>query len=206
MSYERDAKAKLDADSNFPEKIDIPILKYFWQSNPLFKSRVDSIPKFLRDVSVLSNFSDNELRVISQYFHHRFFENGEAIFKQHDQGMGFYLIFKGNVDIIVETRDKSDKDNIAKHIVSLDRHDYFGELALLQENSKRNASAIAQDSCQLLGLFKPDMDDLIHHHPVVATKLLQSISMIISNRLFSLTKEVMKLKSKIIELEKTDAN
>ena len=46
------------------------------------------------------------------------------------------------------------------------------------------------------------MEDLIHHHPIVATKLLQSISIIISNRLFSLTKEVVKLKAKIIQLEK----
>ena len=89
MSYERDARAKRDADDNFPIKIDIPVLKYFWQSNPLFKSRSESIPKFLRNVSVLSNFSDNELRIISKYLHHRFFENGEAIFKQDDQGMGF---------------------------------------------------------------------------------------------------------------------
>ena len=65
----------------------------------------------------------------------------------------FYLIYSGHVDIIVETRDNQDKENSVNHIVSLEKHDYFGELALLQMNSIRNASAISGDSCELLGLF-----------------------------------------------------
>lgn len=87
-------------------------------------------------------------------------------------------------------------------VVSLDSGDYFGELALLQENSLRNASAISRDNTLLLGIFKPDVEELINIHPIIATKLLQSISIIIANRLYSLTKEARSMKQKLFELEK----
>ena len=85
--------------------------------------------------------------------------------------------------------------------ILLEQGDYFGELALLQQNSIRSATVVAQNSAQLLGIFKPDMDELISRHPVVATKLLQSVSMIIAHRLFSLTEEMSRLQTKILQLE-----
>ena len=88
-------------------------------------------------------------------------------------------------------------------MLSLEENDYFGELALLQENNFRTATAIAREQSQLLGLFKPDLEDLINEYPIVATKLLQSISVILANRLFSITSEVRYLKSKLMDLEES---
>ena len=79
-------------------------------------------------------------------------------------------------------------------------YDYFGELALLQENNFRTAT-LSRDNSQLLGIFKPDLEVLIDEYPIVATKLLQSISVILANRLFSITSEVRALKMKIANME-----
>jgi len=81
--------------------------------------------------------------------------------------------------------------------LSLEKYDLFGELALLQENSIRNATAVAKSDTILLGVFKPDLDDMILEQPIIAAKLLQAISMIVANRLFHLTQEIIQLKSKI---------
>jgi CRP-like cAMP-binding protein len=206
MSYEQDIKERLDRKEPLPEKLDISLVKYFWQANPLIGVKSDTLPRFLRKVKVLKNFSDNELRLLSKSMHLRSFGNGEKIFNQNDLGVGFFLIYTGNVDIIVEKDSTSELSNAnldeAAHIVSLERSDYFGELALLQEHSYRNASAIARNNCQILGIFKPDIENLIGTNPIVATKLLQSVSSIIANRLFSLTTEVRSLKYKIKQLEK----
>ncbi|WP_372653907.1 cyclic nucleotide-binding domain-containing protein, partial [Halobacteriovorax sp.] len=180
-------------------------LKYFWQSNPLFSSNKNSIPKFLRRIKVLENFSDNELRLLSNSLHLRQFDDGEVIFKQNDNGVGFYFIYGGRVDIIVENdQGVSDfsSDNKLNHVVSLEKMDYFGELALLQQQSIRNATALARESCQLLGIFKPDLENLINSNPTIATKLLQAVSIITANRLFSVTNEVRRLKYKIKQLER----
>lgn len=188
-------------------RLDIPIARYFWQSGLFGSSSKDNIPKFLHKISVLKNFSENESRLFSKYLHHRTFSNGEIIFKQGNTGIGFYFILSGQVDITVakDSNDSFEDSGKESLVLTLERFDYFGELALLQENSVRNASAYAKENCSLLGFFKPDLDEMIEEHPIVATKLLQSISMIIANRLFLVTSEVRKLKNQIVKLEGKNA-
>lgn len=204
-SYEREVGKKIENGEGTPEKIKYSILKYFWDSNPLIRSQGDTIPKFLRSVDVLTNFTDLELRTLSKYLNERKFSDREIIFKQNDYGMGLYFIFRGHVDLYVNKNDEEttliEKESIS-HLLTLGANDYFGELSLLQENSIRNASAVARDGCVLLGIFKPDLEEMINLYPVVAAKLLQAISVIIASRFFSLSKETKELKVKLAALEK----
>lgn len=205
-SYESEVwEAKQDRQE-LPAKLDISTVKYFWQLNPLIKSNKYSIPRFLRKLSVLSNFSDFELQVLIRYLHHRTFAPDEVIFRQNEEGIGFYFIYGGQVDIYVQTDNPTDDSPevaaMKRHVVTLERGEYFGELALLQEKSLRSAECVAKNVVELLGIFKPDMEEMIAQHPVVAAKLLQSISMIIANRLYTITKEVGELKYRICQLEK----
>jgi len=200
-SYEKEMHQKIESNSQLPDKLDISLLKYFWQASPLSGSRMDSIPKYLRKIDVLKNFSDNELRVLSQSMHLRVFTDGEVIFNQKDIGVGLYFIYSGQVDVKVE----NEEDRNENIVLTLDKHDYFGELALLQEGSVRNATAVSRDTTQLLGIFKPDVEHLIESYPVVATKLLQSISVIIANRLYSVTQELKRTKYKLNQLEAESA-
>ncbi len=202
-SYEQDRQGQ-GADSR-EKKIDLSLLKYFWQAGPLNFSKQDSIPRFLRKIKVLKNFSDGELYILSKYLNERNFRRSEIIFQQGDVGIGFYLIFSGQVEISVDDNKFEVDDDMpqGKYSLNLERHDFFGELALLQENAIRNATATAKDDCILFGIFRPDLDDLILQYPVVAARLLQSVSMIIANRLFFLTQEVRFLKTKLENREAT---
>jgi CRP-like cAMP-binding protein len=207
-SYERGINEKVKKGTPLPEKLDISVVKYFWQASPLTGTRRDTVPKFLRSIDVLKNFSDNELRLLAKYLHMRTFDNGEEVFEQGDLGVGFYFIYSGHVDVIVDQKkhdqieDQVGHTNDSKLILSLERFDYFGELALLQDHSARNATVVARESCILLGVFKPDVEELINYYPIVAAKLLQSVSLIVANRLHSLTKEARLLKYKLSQLEK----
>lgn len=204
MSYEEKIKDKITTGDDLPKKLEISVLRYFWQSNPVINKKSDSIPRFLRKIDVLNNFSENELRILSKHLHLRRFAPGEVVFKQGDLGVGFYLIFSGYTDIIVEVNslENEQQDKGTKHVLTLEKYDSFGELALLQENSVRNASAISRQGCELLGIFKPDVEEMINSYPLVAAKLLQSVSLIVANRLFSLTREVQQLKFKLSSIEK----
>jgi CRP-like cAMP-binding protein len=206
MSYENDIINKVKNGEELPEKLDFSILRYFWQSNP-FMSGTDneSIPRFLRKIEVLKNFSERELRILCNYLHHRKFSAGEKIFSQGDLGVGFYFMLSGYADIIVESNnlDKQIGHGSGPNIViTLEKFDYFGELALLQEVSRRNATAISRDGCDLLGIFKPDIEELIYSYPVIAAKLLQSVSLIVANRLFLLTSEVKELRYQLSSYER----
>ncbi|GEM_PF-461056 len=206
-SYESDINEKIKGNASLPEKMDVSVIKYFWQAGPFTGKRRDTVPKFLRSIEVLKNFSDNELRILTKYLHMRIFENGEEVFEQGDLGVGFYFIYSGHVDVIVD-HNKADQVNEeqflgdSKLVLSLERFDYFGELALLQDHSIRNATVIARESCVLLGIFKPDVEELINYYPITAAKLLQSVSVIIATRLHSLTRETRLLKYKVTQLEK----
>ncbi|MBT3983014.1 MAG: cyclic nucleotide-binding domain-containing protein [Bacteriovoracaceae bacterium] len=212
-SYEDEIKTKMDENSDLPERLSISVLKYFWQASPLSRTKDNIIPKFLRSVHVLKNFSDNELRILSNHLHLRSFENQETIFNQDQVGVGFYFIFSGNVEIygtkIGENESGGAPGAVVKngdkvHITTLERNDYFGELALLQEVNLRTASAISRGASTLLGIFRPDMEELIDHFPVVGAKLLQSISMILANRMTAMSNEIRLLKYKFSRIEQND--
>lgn len=204
MSYEEEISEKIESHEPLPEKLEISVLRYFWQSNPIMGKKVDSIPRFLRKIEVLKNFTENELRILAKFLHLRRFNAGDIIFNQGELGVGFYLIYSGYTDIVVPDADTSETDmeKRASHVLTLEKYDYFGELALLQQNSTRSAMAISRQGCELIGLFKPDVDQLINIYPLIAAKLLQSVSLIVANRLFSITREVQQLKFKINTLEK----
>lgn len=204
--FEDTIKKNFDDRNDLPGKLDINILKYFWLVGPISGNRKDNIPKFLRRLRVLKNLSDNELRLFSKFLHMRKFEPGEKIFRQNQPGFGCYFIYSGLVDIIVEGDGVTESGNAvdvkSRHVVSLERGDYFGELALLQDESLRNATAVAQHHTVLLGVFKPDLEEIIQTKPVLGAKFLQSVSQIIANRLHSLTNEVRYLKHKLSLQEK----
>ncbi|MBL7664164.1 MAG: cyclic nucleotide-binding domain-containing protein [Bacteriovoracaceae bacterium] len=191
-SYEKELQDLNSEKKEIPGRVHIPILRYLWMSSPLSSHKRGAIPNFLRNIGVLKNFTDNELRILSKHLHQRSFSANEYIFNEGDSGFGFFFILQGTVEVYIKGKSASNAS-----VVLLQEGDYFGELALLEENSKRSASAVTRDDVTLLGIFKPDLDDLIESYPVVAAKLLQSISIIIANRLSLVTNEMKILKNKI---------
>jgi CRP/FNR family transcriptional regulator, cyclic AMP receptor protein len=200
-SYEAEIKKSREEHRALPSRVELSMLKYFWQASPLGGSRKLTIPKFLRGIDVLNGFTDNELRIFSKFLHHRRFADNEVVFAQGDMGIGFYFVYSGQLNILIKDKHHDSKEDKSSISILLERGDYFGELALLQQNSIRSATVLAQNPAELLGIFKPDMDELISRHPVVATKLLQSVSMIVAHRLFSLTEEMSRLQTKLLQLE-----
>lgn len=173
----------------FEKRVEISVLKYFWQSSPFASSKRENVPRFLREIEILKNFTDMELCTLGGYLHRRIFSPAETVFKEGDIGFGFYFIFSGSIELLFGDYEEMK--------IVLGRGDYFGELALLQDNSIRSATAKAPVATELFGLLRPDLEELIEHHPVIATKLLQTVSLIIANRLIETTEELATLKSKL---------
>jgi CRP-like cAMP-binding protein len=197
-SYEKEIKEAGANKLELTKKIDFSMMKYLWMANPLSRARKDSIPKFLRNVELLKNFSDNELRILAKYLHHRKFAEGEIVFRAGEIGIGFYFIFSGIIEL---SHEDLDNDANSEKFLILEKFSYFGELALLQDGNQRTATALARNKCELVGIFKPDLDNLIIRHPVIAAKLIQSISIALADRLYFLTIEASKMYKRIKQLE-----
>lgn len=197
-SYENEIKEAGANKLEITKKIEFSMMKYLWMANPLSATRKNSIPKFLRNVELLKNFSDNELRILAKYMHNRKFSEGEVVFRAGEIGIGFYFIFSGSVELNL---DDLDSEITGEKFLVLEEFSYFGELALLQEGNQRTATAITKNKCELVGIFKPDLDNLIVRHPVIAAKLIQSISIALADRLYFLTHEASKMHKRIKQLE-----
>lgn len=197
-SYEKEIKEAGANKLELTKKIDLSMMKYLWMANPLSSAKKHSIPKFLRNVELLKNFSDNELRILAKYMHNRKFTEGEVVFRAGEVGIGFYFIFTGTIEL---SHDDLEGEVSEEKFLTLEEFGYFGELALLQEGNQRTATAIARNKCELVGIFKPDLDNLIMRYPVIAAKLIQSISIALADRLYFLTSEANKIHRKLKQLE-----
>lgn len=200
MSYEKDVMDKMGRGEPTSDRLDIPLLKYLWDASPLaFLTTKESYHDFFKKISVLSSFSDNEVRLFTKFLHRREFQTNEIIFKQGDSGYGFYFIFNGAVNIY--SNHNSNSEEPGELIIRLEKRQYFGEMGLLEEFNRRSATVVAAENTVLLGIFKPDLDRMLEIHPVLGAKFLRETALIMANRMGQLTREIVGLKKKLKELE-----
>ncbi|MCT4642348.1 MAG: cyclic nucleotide-binding domain-containing protein [Bacteriovoracaceae bacterium] len=178
------------------EKININIMKYFWDASILSASRKKGLHSFLRKINVFKSFTDMELYTLSKYLHIRHYSDGEIVFREGDNGFGFYLILNGSVKILTDTPDEE-----LSLVTELEKYEFFGELTLLQEVEKRSATAITGPGTSLLALFIPDFEDIVEKHPLIGAKVLKALSLITTRRFVAVTRELKKLKFKVKEYE-----
>ncbi len=200
MSFEREMMEKMSHGEPATDRLDIPLLKYLWEASPLSFLAKESYHEFFKKISVLSSFSDNEVRLFTKYLHRREFTTNEVIFRQGDSGYGFYFIFSGAVNIYsnYQTINSEDPGDL---IVRLEKRQYFGEMGLLEEFNRRSATVMAAENTVLLGIFKPDLERMLEMHPVLGAKFLRETALIMANRMGQLTREIVSLKKKMKELD-----
>lgn len=159
----------------------------FWAN--LFKTptKKDDLENVLSSMAPFKNLEKKYFKILLKLIHNRAYAANEYVFMQQDPGIGLYLIIKGEILITMETEDGERFD-----LANLGRGDFFGELALLDEET-RSASAIAMKESQLAVIFKPDLDDFIEAHPGEGIKILRGISQIIATRLRNLNQDYISL-------------
>jgi NADH:quinone reductase (non-electrogenic) len=86
------------------------------------------------------------------------FQSGDVVFQQGDLGDSVYVIEEGECDVLRE------EDGKQKLLATLKAGDYFGEMALLSDQS-RNATIQARTAMNVLIIPKGDFDKLRHSMP-----------------------------------------
>ena len=131
----------------------------------------------LKQVPVFKDFSNKEFLELEKLIHHRKYSTGDFIFKNRAPGEGMYIIMQGAVKITIGTR--SNNENI---LAELEEGDFFGELALFDDEA-RSANAIATNDSQLLGFFTQDLMSLQGRNPVLGQKILFNLGGVLGERL-----------------------
>ena len=177
-----------------------------WEN--LFKNKDTSqeIKDLLKSTHLFQDLSSRELKLLEGMVHVRHFRVGEAIFRQGEVGVGMYIVSYGSIEICIEDGSLSATDDESQitRVTRLKSGDFFGELSLVEDNSRRGASAIAQEEAALIGFFKPDLFEIIERNPSMGAKILFRLSEALGRRLKATTSKVTELKKEIGKLTVLD--
>lgn len=125
---------------------------------------------FLRQVSLLSDLSDNDLQKLETVVRERSFRKNEVIFHAQEPGSALFIIKRGRVKVSMD--DRQGREIILR---VLEAGDFFGEMSLL-DGEPRSATVTALEPCQALVLFREQFLKFISNHPEVVMKMLTTLS------------------------------
>ncbi|KAJ3256271.1 hypothetical protein HK103_005634 [Boothiomyces macroporosus] len=91
------------------------------------------------------------------------FDAGDLIIEKGTIGEEMYFIIGGSVNVVI--------NDVVTFTMSAGM--YFGEIAILMENTKRTVNIVAATFCSLYSLSKYDLNTIIVGHPELADKMLQ---------------------------------
>ena len=150
-----------------------------------FRKKDNSNPvlKALGNIPIFDNLADSELNDVIRLTHERTYKLDEYVFKKLAPAEGMYVIMNGAVKI-------NDPDS-GTTFASLKSGDFFGELALLDEEP-RSASAVATQPSTLIGFFRTDLLTLMKRSPELGNKILLNLSRVLGERLRRTNQELAK--------------
>jgi CRP/FNR family cyclic AMP-dependent transcriptional regulator len=176
-------------------------MNYLWDNLFRRNKKEDDVRSILRANILFQDLNDRELRFVEGLVHVRKFHAGEPIFRQGEVGVGMYLIAKGRIEIFVNDPNAAkNEDGRDIFITQLTSGDFFGELALVESNGRRTASALARDESALIGFFKPDLIEILERNPEAGIKICLRLAEVLGHRLKETTEKVSELRRAIKEL------
>jgi CRP-like cAMP-binding protein len=99
------------------------------------------------------------------------FHRGQAVFNDGDAGDHLYLVRSGRFDVQLTT-----PTGTVVVVRVIQPGEFFGELALVQQDVRRTGRVTALEDAEVLTLGRADFDDLRAHHPSVERVLVAALA------------------------------
>lgn len=119
----------------------------------------------LLNVPMFRDLDTKTLRRVETIARERSFAAGDVIVKEGDEGVGFFLITEGNVEV---TKD-------GKELTRLGASEFFGEMALL-DNFRRSATVRALTPTKTLAMLRSDFIAELRANADLAVEMLVLMS------------------------------
>ena len=137
----------------------------------------------LKSVEIFSGLSDAELAALEESSIRTSYPKNTVIINENDVADSLYVIESGKVKVYCS--DKNGKEFIMN---TLGGGDYFGELALLDDD-RRSASVRTMEKADFCIIYKQDFNQVLDLHPNIAKTLIRNIT----RRVRALTEKVKSL-------------
>ena len=120
----------------------------------------------LKRTALFAGFSDRQIEGVLAAGKERRFATGEQIIRRGDDAVAFYLIVEGSAEV------RSGETVLAR----LGPGDYFGEMALLLEDTPRTADVVAREDTSCLVVTQWAFRSLLAAHPDVALAVMGELA------------------------------
>jgi CRP/FNR family cyclic AMP-dependent transcriptional regulator len=126
-----------------------------------------SLNEYLKRTALFARFSDRQITDVLATAKQRRFEAGEQIIRRGDAGgRGFYLVVEGRTEVRAG-------ETVLAHFGP---GDYFGEMALLLEDTPRTADVVAVEPTSCLVITQWDLKALLAAHPEIGLTLMAELA------------------------------
>ena len=106
----------------------------------------------------------------------------EVVFFRNDPGNALYLVKSGKVSINIDIEDEFELLSVIKSGGA------FGESSLLSESNRVYTSIIYSERAELYVLPKVNIHEIFQGHPVIKTKMLESLTELLNDLMINLFK------------------
>ena len=129
---------------------------------------------FLARSPLFAGLPRRQLGRLATRFLEKAYYAGEVVFHEGDPGRALFVVVEGRVEITQTTLR-------GEHVVrTLGAGDAFGEIALIDDESRRTGSARVADPARLLILYKADFDALMDGEARIALVVLRNLSRVLA--------------------------
>ena len=146
----------------------------------------------LKQIPVFHELSDRQIREIENLCHKRRYKQGETVFKRLAPGEGMFIILSGTIEIFIE-----DKNGNKKTLAVLNNGEFFGELSLLDSDT-RSATAMATKNSDLLAFLRPDLQSFSKRNPQTGNKILFNLAKVMAARLRKTSEQVSEKSAELV--------
>ena len=119
--------------------------------------------ELLEQIPLFEGLPRDELGRIARSFKDRRFSAGDTVTAEGAGGVGFFVIGEGTAKVEVHGEERG----------RLGAGDYFGELALIDDQARRTATIVADSDLTCYGLTSWEFRPLVETNAAIAWKLLQ---------------------------------
>ena len=119
----------------------------------------------LAKVLIFSELSKHEIQKIIRIAHKRNYKEGEEIVRQGQPSAGMYVVMRGEAKVI-----RRSDEGIEIRLATMNEGDFFGYVGLL-DNAPRTATITAAAPSQVVGLFRPELLQLVEQDPKLASEI-----------------------------------
>lgn len=136
---------------------------------PSVEANMDE-PELLRTVPIFAELSEVDIQALARLTTRRRYPKDTVVFFENEQGDTLFMILEGRVRVTILGDDGREV------ILSvLGPGDFFGEIALL-DNEPRSATAIAAEDSELLLLQRNEFQGAMSENPSISGALIRVLS------------------------------